>query len=138
MGHALLDVTDVLDDPDFLDTTLVLVRRVVAQQQDGTARGAGGPIPFAGVVIPDGGQELIQTPEGNQVRGDITVYTRTALTAGDANYDADVIHWSRAAYRVIATKPWLYASGYTQAIAALTDLNPTPPGTTAPDAGYLT
>lgn len=137
MGHALLDVTDVLDDPDFLDTTLALVRRVVAQQQDGTARGAGGPIPFAGVVIPDGGQELIQTPEGNQVQGDITIYTRTPLTAGDANYDADVVHWNGSAYRVIATKPWLYASAYTQAVASLADLNPEIVGTTAPDAGYL-
>lgn len=137
MAHALLDVSDVLDDPDFLDTTLVLVRRVVAQQQDGTARGAGGPIPFAGVVVPDGGQELIQTPEGNQVQGDVTIYTRIALTAGDANYDADVVQWNGAAYRVIATKPWLFGDTYTQAICALTDLNPTIAGTTLPDAGYL-
>ncbi len=137
MAHGLLDVTDVLDDPDFLDTTLVLVRRVVAQQQDGTARGAGGPIPFAGVVLPDGGQELIQTPEGNQVQGDITIYTRTALTAGDANLDADVVHWNGATYRVIATKPWLFGQTYMQAVCALTDLNPTIAGTTLPDAGYL-
>ena len=137
MGHALLDVTDVLDDPDFLDTTLVLVRRVVAQQQDGTARGAGGPLTFSGVVVPDGEQELVQTAEGNQVQGDITVFTRTALTAGDANYDADVVHWNGAAYRVIATKPWLFGQTYTQAICALTDLNPEIAGTTAPNAGYL-
>lgn len=137
MGHALLDVTDVLDDPDFCDTTLVLTRKVVAQQSDGLALGKGGQITFSGVVVPDGGQELIQTPEGNQVQGDITIFTRTALTTGDADYDADVVLWNGAAYRVVATKSWLFGQTYTQAICTLTDLNLKPPGTSAPDAGYL-
>lgn len=138
MGHALLDVTDVLDDPDFLDTTPVLYRRIVAQGQDGTARGEGGSIPFSAVITPDGGQELIQTAEGNQVRSDLTLYTRTALTAGNANFDADLIVWRGDTYRVIATKSWIFGQAFTEAMCALTDINPTLTGITVPDAGYLT
>ena len=138
MGHALLDVTDVLDDPDFLDTTPLLIRRLVEQGQDGTARGIGGPVSFAAVITPDGGQELVQTPDGNQVQADLTVYTRTALTAGDANLDADLIVWGGSTYRVIATKSWLFGQTYTQAVCALTDINPDIARTTVPDAGYLT
>lgn len=138
MGHALQDVTDVLDDPDFVDTTLVLYRRLVAQGQDGTARGEGGSIRFSAVVDPNGGQELIQTPEGNQVRSDLTLYTRTALTAGDANFDADLVAWNGNTYRVIGTQSWLFGQTFTQAMCALTDMNPTLTGNTAPDAGYLT
>ena len=132
---ASLDVSDVLDDPDFLDTTLMLRPRAVTVGQDGIASSTDGWLPFAGVVIPDGGQDLIQSGEGDAVQGDITIYTRTELTAGDSQRAADTVLWDGDPYRVINAQAWRYGSGYFRAVCKLAILN----SEQAPndDAGFL-
>lgn len=132
---ANLDVSDVLDDPDFLDTTLQVRRGAVTMTQDGLGQSTAGWLPFAAVVIPDGGQDLIQTGEGNAVTGDITVYTRTELTAGDERREADLIIWDGDTYRILNAQAWRYGSGYFRAVGQITTLNATqaPPD----DAGFL-
>lgn len=135
MGHPLLDVSDVLDDPDFLDTTLRLKPTAITVGNDGLAEGTAGWIAFAGVVIPDGGTDLIQLGEGDEVQGDITIYTRQPLTTGDADRGADTVFWDGAPYVVINAQPWRYGSGYFRAVCKLATLNPSQ--VPQIDAGFL-
>lgn len=132
---ALLDVSDVLDDPDF-HTTIVVNRRAVVTASDGRAVASPVTVTTIGVVVPDGGVDLIQNAEGESVTGDITIYTRFALTQGDAQFGPDAVVWNGAEYRVIQSQNWLFGSGYTKAVLKLATLNPStaePPD----DAGYL-
>lgn len=136
MTHALQDVTDVLDDPDFHDDTLAYIRRSVGQQPDGSALGWPRSQSFVGVVVPDGGEELIQLPEGNQTRGDITVYSRFELTAGDGDTDADLVLWDGKPHRVIAAQTYRFGQQFTVAICQRTQLSPSVRPDTN-DAGFL-
>lgn len=138
---ADLDVSDVLDDPDFYTDDLILVRRRVEAIEDGTSDSLRDPTRFRGVVIPDGGEGLIQTPEGDMVSGDITVFTRVALTSGDQGTAADLVVWDGRTHKVVSAKPYRFGAGFTQAICAVTEINP--PAEYAvnaecePDGGYL-
>jgi hypothetical protein len=143
--YAGLDVTDVLDDPDF-QVPITVLSTVEQIGPGGLATAValvpGGVIAMA-VVVSDGGRDLVQTDEGDSVQGDITVYTRFPLTTGSVTRAPDIVIWNDDQYRIIRAQPWLYGAGYTQAICKLATLNPQdPPGTTptptpAPPGGYL-
>lgn len=135
MGFPLQDVSDVLDDPDFQDTTLRLRPIAVTVGSNGLADGTSGGLSFSGVVIPDGGTDLIQTGEGDEVQGDITIYTRRPLTTGDAERGADTVLWDGAPYVVINAQPWRYGSGYFRVVCKLATLNPSQ--VLQIDAGFL-
>lgn len=122
---ASLDVSDVLDDPDFRRDDLVLIRRYVEMQDDGLATGLPGAILFSGVVIPDGGKDLVQTPEGNMVSGDVTVFTRLMLSAGTGETDADLIDVDGDRYHVVNAQPYRFGSGYTRAVCKQITINQT-------------
>lgn len=132
---ADLDVSDVLDDPDFAGTVTVTAREVQTDE-GGLARAYSGTIAVSAVVIPDGGPDLVQVGEGDAVQGDITLYTRHPLTAGDAQRAADTVWWAGAPYTVIQAQPWLYGQGYTRAVCKLTTNNPSPIGLRT-DGGFL-
>lgn len=135
-----LDVTDVLDDPDFLDTSLLVYRTNTSADGQGLGRSLPLWLPFSAVVIPDADDDLKQTLDGDMLDGTLTLYTRFPLTTGDGDGNqADRIRWGNGGpgvYRVIAARRWAYGQGYTQAIVTLADLNPTDLG--APnDTGHL-
>lgn len=117
------DVSDVLDDPDF-NTTILLRRASVHAREDGLADVEPAWLAVVAVVIPDGGQDLVQTPAGDQVQGDITVYSRRDLTAGGAELSADQIEWDGARYKVLNAQSYRYGTGYTRAVCQQMDLNP--------------
>lgn len=120
-----LDVTDVLDDPDFRDDTLQVKRAVVLQADDGTADESAGWTNFSGVVHPAGGDDLVQTPEGDSVTGDIVIITRFPLSAGDGEMGADIVAYQGANHRVRNAKDWRYGQGFTEAVCTLMPANPT-------------
>lgn len=122
---ADLDVSDVLDDPDF-NVTVDVVRTAVATMSSGLAEAQPAPVSIVAVVIPDAGMDLIQTGEGDAIQADITVYTRFDLTQGDALYGADIVYWQGDPYRVIRSQPYAFGSGYTRAACKLTSINPSP------------
>lgn len=131
---ALLDVSDVLDDPDFAST--IVVRPMASTiGENGLAQATVGSNTVSAVVIPDGGDDLVQTGEGDAVQGDITIYTRWPLTTGDAERAADIVEWDGGVYVLINAQAWRYGSGYYRAVAKLATLNSeqAPPD----DAGFL-
>ncbi|WCS27238.1 hypothetical protein LOK46_10595 [Methylobacterium sp. NMS14P] len=138
---ADLDVSDVLDDPDF-NTPITVLSSVEQVGSDGLAVAIeivpGGVVVMA-VVIPDGGRDLIQSSAGDMIQGDITVYTRYPLTTGSRTREPDVVFWNGDSYRIIQAKPWLFGDGYTQAICKLATIEPADPldtpGVPAPAPG---
>lgn len=113
----LLDMTDVLLDPDFLDTTLVYTRQTQVDIGHGRVRDDQVAAPFAGVVSMDAGAILNRLPEGSYVSGSILIYTLTRLRMKGTGVDADLVDWHGARYRVTNMGDYSgYGAGFVWAI----------------------
>lgn len=97
---ARLDVTDILSDPDFMDTGLARERMTQTVGADGMAINAKVVRKFAGVVTSDSGNVLDRSPDGERIKGNMTIHTRFDLCDGSAGKTADVVQWQGQRYTV--------------------------------------
>ncbi|GAA5786136.1 hypothetical protein [Chitiniphilus shinanonensis] len=97
---ADLDVTEILFDPDFMDTGLVCKRGAQVIGDDGMAVNAISNTPFAGVVTSDRGDLLERIATGERVKGSITIHTVFPLSDGAAGQTADIVSWRGRDYTV--------------------------------------
>jgi galactose-6-phosphate isomerase len=113
----LLDMTDVLLDPDFLDTTPVCTRQTQVDDGHGRVRNETVTLPFAGVVSMDAGAIIRRLPEGSYITGSIMIYTLFRLRLRGENVDADLVDWHGARYRVSNMGDYTgYGAGFVWAI----------------------
>lgn len=111
-----LDVTDILFDPDFCDTTLVVKRRSMAVDDDGFGKNTVSSSPFAGVVTVDKALESRRLEAGLVVHGAILIVTTERLTQGQTGRDADIVTYQGRDYRVSFVDPYTaYGAGFVQA-----------------------
>jgi len=111
---ADLDVTDVLDDPDF--KTRFTVRRVRSGMVDGyTVENPLDPVETEGVVSPASGSKLYRKPDGEMSVADISIITKFPLTSGDSTYAADIVVVKGVRYAIINSNPYSFGVGFVQA-----------------------
>jgi hypothetical protein len=122
----LLDVSDVLGDPDFADTFTVLRKSQTISSGGIATDGTPTTTPnVSGVVQPDRGRALQRMAEGSTLTDAIKIFTKYALTAGDGAIEADQIVWHGATYVVVNIMDWSgYGDGWIQATCDLNQLNP--------------
>lgn len=117
----MIDVSELIDDPDF--AAPFSVRRVTnGIVQSGPAAGELAPTyvdvgPFTGVIQPNGSPDvLLVLPEG--LRGDraISIWVRERLYNGDGSTPSDYVMHDSTIWRVFALKNW-EQHGYWQAWA---------------------
>ena len=87
----LLDVSDLLTDPDFVQYGLTCKRNVQTVGEDGIAEDIPTLFNFTGVVTSAAGDALNRLAEGSRVASTITICTRFHLRAGNQVNDADVV-----------------------------------------------
>lgn len=98
---ALLDVTDVLLDPEFMDTGLLCKRSIQSVGDNGRATNTVTATPFSAVVTSDDGDLLVIVADGERKKGSIMLHTTFRLSAGDGEDNiADVITWQGKDYTV--------------------------------------
>ena len=120
---ADLDVSDVLLDPDFMTMDLVCKRLAVAVGNTGRSNKSELSFQFSGVVTTNNGQNMDRREDGTLIKGAINIHTRTELTAGDANNQADEITWKGKTYYVVQVLYNLhYGIGFNKAICELKPL----------------
>lgn len=125
----LLDVSDVLLDPEFFDFCLVCYRNVQTVATTGIASNAVTVTRFGGVVTNNAGDLLMRLSEGARIKGSITVHTKFRLTAGADGVGADEITWQGDRYTVSSVGNWsTYGAGF---MAVNADLIPLSGGTIA-------
>ncbi|WP_248322031.1 hypothetical protein [Caballeronia sp. Sq4a] len=118
----LLDVSDLLTDPDFVDTSLTCTRSAQTVGDDGMAVNAPTVTPFSGVVTNDSGDQLRRRPDGTMIEGSITIHTRFQLIDGKTGFDADIVTWQGRQYTVVNVRDWsTYGRGF---VAAQCELMP--------------
>lgn len=113
---ARLDVSEVLLDPDFMDTSLVCERNAQTVGSNGLAVNTTTLTPFAGVVTTDNGDIMERIQSGERVKGSITIYTRFQLHDGAAGEAADVIQWRGRRYTASSVMDFLnFGTGFVRA-----------------------
>ncbi len=97
---ALLDVTDIISDPDFMDTGLVCERLVQTIGNNGIATNVQRLMKFSGVITSDRGDILERVVQGERIVGSIMIHSRFRLTDGKAGFTADVVRWNGRRFTV--------------------------------------
>ncbi|WP_406876398.1 head-tail adaptor [Serratia marcescens] len=120
----LLDVTEVLLDPDFVDTTLVCHRQIQSRDDDNFTTNTQQDIPFSGVVTVDRSLEARRMAAGQNINGAILIVTQFRLTQGQPGLDADVVTYRGREYRVTFVDPYMaYGAGFVQAHCELMEFD---------------
>lgn len=116
---ALIDVTDLLADPDFVEPAPLTVRRsAVSVNEHGRKVATPSVSLFTAVVTQNGGADLVRGPDGSMISGDIVIHTTFRLTEED-----DVI-WKGTTYTVKNVRDWSsFGRGFVCAIAIRRPLN---------------
>ena len=119
----LLDVSDVLLDPDFADNAILIRTGVTVDQA--TGRTVSGPVetPILCVVTSDRGQNLRRMPDASASEGSIIVHSTVTFTEGGDGVDADIIRWQGRDWTVIVVDDYSrYGAGFTCATCRLLTL----------------
>lgn len=120
----LLDVTEVLLDPDFADMSLVCHRQIQSVDQDNFPTNTPQSIPFTGVVTVDRSLEAKRMAAGQTINGAILIVTQFHLTQGRPGLDADVVTYQGRNYRVTFVDPYTaYGAGFVQAHCELVEFD---------------
>jgi hypothetical protein len=120
---ALLNVSDVIDDPDFWSDA-ILIQAIVTVSQVGIAQASQSGTAFTGVIWPGNGLGLVQSGEGNWVEGDLMIVTRYPLDTGKREIAADGVIFGGLPYTITNAQAWPFGDGFTQAVCKLATINP--------------
>ena len=117
---ALIDVSDLLRDPDFTNV-VTLIRRSVTVNGHGENVMTESACYITAVVQGDNTETLDKLPEGARLSDVITVYYRGTLTAERPGGYADIIVWQGKRFQVKeVTEDFLnYGAGFTKALCVL-------------------
>ncbi|HDR2590582.1 TPA: head-tail adaptor [Enterobacter ludwigii] len=125
-----LDVDDILDDPDFCDTSLVCHRQVQTVDAHNYPVNTPVDIPFSGTVTVDRSLEAKRMAAGQNTTGAILIVTRFRLTQGRKaegtvpELDADIVTYCGRDYRVTFVDEYTrYGAGFVQAHCELMNLD---------------
>ena len=119
-----LDVSDVLLDPDFMSKGIVCIRTAVIVGDNGRSQTTVTTHTFNGVVTSNDGFKLDRKPDGTVIKGAINIHTQFALSAGNAESQADEIQWKGKTYIVSQVLENLhYGKGFIKAICELKPLS---------------
>ena len=112
-----INVGEIVKDPDFC-LPMQVTRGVMTINENGVAERANSFYDIMGVLDAHDSFELERLAEGEQLRGDVKIYTTFALTAGSESTTADVIRVDGAEYTVVSVENW-QSYGYTAASCKL-------------------
>lgn len=117
---AQLDVSDLMLDPDFADT-LVLITRVSSINEFGEPVLTETSSNIIGIVQQGGSDELARLPEGAKLSEAISVFHKSILSTERAGGYADIIVWQGQRYQVQdIEEPYShYGGGFSKAICLL-------------------
>jgi hypothetical protein len=119
---ALIDVDEILGDPDFEDSFTV-TRNVETIGADGRAKFAAELFTTTGVVQPAGQRSLMMLPDGSRVQGAIDIWTQEQLRVNDGVNAADSIQWHHRTYVVSNVDDFTnYGQGYVRVTCTLQNL----------------
>lgn len=121
---ALLDVSELMTDPDFVDQTISIVRTAITVGANGRATESITNHPgIRASVQPASGQQLRLLPDAAQQNGAIQIFTTFILQPTAPGYNADQVLWEGNTYTVENLSRYTnWGSGFVRAVCALKSL----------------
>lgn len=118
----LLDVSDILSDPDFADSVVVTRSTVTTDPLTGRTTTVQTETPISAVVTSDMGRNLQRNPEASISTGSILMHSVFRFTEGGDGLDADTVTWNGRRYTVVTVDDYSrYGAGFTCATCRLLD-----------------
>ena len=114
---ALIDVSELLLDPDFADDA-ILIKRTLSVNANGEAVISEMEIPITAVIQGVNNKDLVKLPEGARLSDAITVFYQGQLQAESQNGYSDIIVWCGRRYEVgpVTENFMNHGAGFTKAI----------------------
>lgn len=123
---ALLDVSEILTDPDFVDTFTV-VRRTEGVSEKGRAILTLEGFAASGVVTAAGPNDLRRLPDAQLQDRTLSIVSRFQFFGASVGYQPDLIQWRNDLYIVSVLDLYpQFGRGFTQVIAPSIDLQDYP------------
>lgn len=119
---ALLDVTILLYDPDFVDT-ITYIQRI--ESIDGNGRGVytETQLSLVGSIQPATDIIYQQMPDMARLRGDMELFTTSRLISQTTTNSADLVYWQGNYYTVRGVLSFTnYGEGHIVALLGLRDM----------------
>lgn len=119
-----LDVSRVLFDPRFCDTTLQCERYAASVDTNGRGTNIQTLIGFSGVVTSDKGERLQRDSVGEHVVDTILIITRFKLRNAGIGATADIVRWDGLRYTVTQVNNYsTYGRGFVEATCEIIPLS---------------
>lgn len=119
----LLDVSDILSDPDFADSAIVTRTAVANDTATGRTIRVPTDIPISVVYTSDKGQSLRRNPEAAISEGSVMFHSTFRFTDGGDGLDADIVTFLGRQWTVVSVDDYSrYGAGFTVATCRLLDL----------------
>lgn len=118
-----LDVSEILDDPEFADTATVYRNAVAVDPVTGRTTVTTTSTAILCVVTSDKGRNLQRNPQAALSEGSIIVHSTFTFTEGGNGVDADELDWNGRKWTVVVVDDYSrYGAGFTCAMCRLLDL----------------
>ena len=114
---ALIDVSELLLDPDFADQA-ILIKRSLSVNANGEAVISEMELPVTVVIQGVNNKDLVKLPEGARLSDAITVFYAGQLQAESPDGYSDIIVWCGRRYEVgpVTENFMNHGAGFTRAI----------------------
>lgn len=113
---ALIDVSDVLLDPDFLDS-LQLIHRTATVDNFGKTVLSEAAVSAVGSVQPANQKDIIRLPEAMRTRDVRGFWIKAPILADGASQYPDIIVYAGKRFQVISIEPWLnWGAGWNKGV----------------------
>lgn len=120
----LLDVSDVLQDPDYCDLSLICERNAITTDSSGRGVIKSESVPFSGVVTSDKGELLQRGAVGEHATDSMLVITRFRLRDAGMSATADVVQWDDRRWTVTKVNSYSkYGVGFVEASCEMIPLS---------------
>lgn len=121
----MIDVSELMGDPDFLDPgPITVLRRTAVVNNFGENVLSEAVTPIQAIVQTGAGDMLESLPDAAKLSEAIRVWTAFTLEAQPAGGYSDVVTWRGQRWIVMARKDWSnWGLGHTQALCILEPVN---------------
>jgi hypothetical protein len=102
----MINVSELIDDPDFCQPEPFQVRRQSGQWINNRFVTTETLIPVSGIIVPMKTKDIVQLPQGDTITGAIEIFTHCPLqttrlgSSGEDGVIADEVTWNGEVYKI--------------------------------------
>ena len=100
----MIEISELLADPDF--TAPVTLYRSEGEWKNGKFISGETPVVVMGSVQPADDEDVVMTPQGDQIQCDMLLYTASPVYVTREKGVSDEMEWRGERYRIMGVEEW--------------------------------